>query len=130
MTNRNKVPSNWRIYHRNNDNKTDLFHFLADKIAEITVPNVIIVTKGPKVLSTSEFFLDTLDVTMKKLTLVSSCMPEGHKTIMIKANDTDIVMIALSVFPYLQSLGLQQMWVTFRQGQSQRWISMQDFHWM
>ena len=37
VTNRIKVPSNWRNFLRHNDNKTDLFHFLADKIALMTM---------------------------------------------------------------------------------------------
>ena len=61
LTNKNKVPSNWHNFLRHNDYKTDLFHFLADKIAQMTVPNIVVVTKGPGVLSTSETCLDRLD---------------------------------------------------------------------
>ena len=35
---------------------------------------------------------------------------------MIKANDTDILVLALSIFPSLQNLGLQQLWVAFGHG--------------
>ena len=61
VTNKNKVPSNWCNSLRHNDNKTDLFHFLADKIAQMTVPNIVVVTKGTNVLSISETCLDHLD---------------------------------------------------------------------
>lgn len=45
---------------------------------------------------------------------------------MIKANDTDVLVLALSVFAGLQEAGLQQMWVAFGQGQNIRWISVHD----
>ena len=111
MTNKNKVPSNWCNFLRHNDNKTDLFHFLADKIAHMTVPNMV-VTKGPDVLTTSETSLDSLDKCFHEEAdsqiFVHSrhATEEGSKAIMIKANDTDILVIALSIFPSLQDLGL------------------------
>ncbi|KAJ8414100.1 hypothetical protein AAFF_G00066980 [Aldrovandia affinis] len=36
---------------------------------------------------------------------------------MVKASDTDVVVIAVSVLQALQELGLQQLWVAFGQGQ-------------
>ena len=57
----NKVPSNWHNFLRHNDNKTGLFYFLADTIVHRTVPSMVVVTKGPDVLSTSETNLDSLD---------------------------------------------------------------------
>ena len=40
---------------------------------------------------------------------------DGTKCLVIKANDTDVLIIAISVFPSLQSLGLQNMWIEFGQ---------------
>ena len=39
--------------------KKDLFHFLADKTVQMT--NIVVVTKGPDVLNTSETCLDRLE---------------------------------------------------------------------
>lgn len=47
---------------------------------------------------------------------------------MIKANDTDILVIALNIFPSLQELGLQQLWVAFGHGVSLRWIGVHDLY--
>ena len=47
---------------------------------------------------------------------------------MIKANDSDILVIALSIFPSLQELGLQQLWVTFGHGVSLRWIGVHELY--
>ena len=116
---------------RHNDNKTDLFHFLADKIALMAVANMVVVTKGPDVLSISEINLDSLDKCFHEeadtriFVHARHATDEGSKTIMIKTNDTDIV-IAQIIFPSLQDLGLQQLWVTFGHGQSLRWIGVQS----
>ena len=40
---------------------------------------------------------------------------EGNQTLMIKANDTDVVMVAISILPSLQELGLQKLWIAFGQ---------------
>ena len=45
MTSTGKLPSNWRNFLRDSDNKTKIFHFLADKIAQMSAKNMIIVTK-------------------------------------------------------------------------------------
>ncbi len=50
MTDKTKVPPNWRSFLRDNDNKTELFEFLADKIVTLCLENVVIVTKGEHVL--------------------------------------------------------------------------------
>ena len=38
----------------------------------------------------------------------------GHA--LVKANDTDVLVIAISVLPSLQELGLENMWIAFGQG--------------
>jgi len=47
-------------------------------------------------------------------------------TIMIKASDTDVIVIAVSVLPSLQQSGLQQLWVSFGQGNNLRWITVHE----
>ena len=44
----------------------------------------------------------------------------GSKVIMVKASDTDVLVIAVSVLQTLQELGLQQLWLAFGQGQNLR----------
>jgi hypothetical protein len=43
---------------------------------------------------------------------------DGSKTIMIKASDTYVLVIAVSVLPILQDLGVEELWVAFGQGQT------------
>jgi hypothetical protein len=52
-----QVPSNWRNL-REKCNKTELFSFLAGKIAQTVMPNVVIVTKKEDAISNHTVNLD------------------------------------------------------------------------
>ena len=45
---------------------------------------------------------------------------------MIKAGDTDVLVIAVSVLPSLQQSGLQQLRVSFGQRNNLRWIPVHE----
>ena len=47
---------------------------------------------------------------------------EGSKVIIIKANDADVLGIAISVLPLLQHICIAQLWIAFGQGRYLRWI--------
>lgn len=51
VTSKGKIPQNWQNFLRDNDNKTELFNFLAQKIAQMSTPNIVIVTKEDDVAS-------------------------------------------------------------------------------
>ncbi|KAJ8046460.1 hypothetical protein HOLleu_05134 [Holothuria leucospilota] len=51
---------------------------------------------------------------------------EGSKNIIVKANGTDVLVIAVSVLPTLQEIGLRQLWIAFGQGQNLRWIPVHE----
>lgn len=68
-----------------------------------------------------------LHVDMKRLIHIifvhaKDAVMEGNKTLMIKANDTDVIVIAISTLPSLQELGLEKMWIAFGQEIHLRWI--------
>ena len=131
VTKKNTVPSNWRNFLRHNDNKMEFSQLLAEMIALMLTPNWV-VTNGPDVLSTHEIGFNGLnncyheEADSPTFVHAKFALEHGGKAIMIKANDTDVVVIALCVFPTLQRLGLEQLWVTFGQGHSLRWIGVHD----
>lgn len=47
---------------------------------------------------------------------------------MIKANDTDVLVIGVNVLPDLINIGLQSLWIEFGQEKSLRWIPVNDIH--
>ena len=50
----------------------------------------------------------------------------GHRMVMLKANDTDVLVIAITVFPVLKDQGLEKMWLAFGQGNDTRFIPVHD----
>ncbi len=124
----NKMPKNWQSFLRDDNNKTELFHFLADKIAEMHSMNVVVVTKEELALSTQVINLDNVaacsheEADTRMFVHAKQAVMEGYQTLMIKANDTDVVVIAISILPSLQELGLQKLWITFGQGKHLKWI--------
>ena len=53
---------------------------------------------------------------------------EGSKSLLVKASDTDILVIAISVMPTLQAMGLQQLWIAFGQDRNMRWIPAHELY--
>lgn len=127
-----KTPTNWASFLRNDLNKTELFEFLAHKIASMDTQNksCIIVTMGNAVLCN----LDDQDVSD-----LQGCTHEEADTRMflhagyaakhdvsdaiICSSDTDVVVIAVSLF---QRLGLKTLWIDFGRGKDHRWIPIHE----
>ncbi|KAJ8372700.1 hypothetical protein AAFF_G00277690 [Aldrovandia affinis] len=132
VTGKGKIPSNWRNFLRENDNKAELFNFLADKIARLATPNVVIVTKEEDAVSNRTINLAGVapcsheEADTRIFVHARHATEAGSKVIMVKASDTDVVIIAVSVLQALQELGLQQLWVAFGQGQHLRWVPVHD----
>ena len=53
---------------------------------------------------------------------------EGSKSLLVKASDTDILVIAISVMPTLQAIGMQQLWSAFGQSRNMRWIPAHELY--
>ena len=51
---------------------------------------------------------------------------KGHTSLIIKASDTDVLVIAISVFQILNDIGLEKLWVAFGQGVTLQWIPIHD----
>lgn len=117
---------------RDNDNKTELFIFLADKIAQMSARNKVIVTKEDDAVSTQTINMEELvpcsheEADTRIFVHARHAVRHGSKAIMIKASVTDVLVIAVSVLPSLQQSGLQQLWVSFGQGNNLRWIPVHE----
>ena len=53
---------------------------------------------------------------------------EGSKRILVKANDTDVIVIGIDAFQVLNKIGMQQLLVTYGQGKNLRWIPIHDLY--
>ncbi|KAK4304447.1 hypothetical protein Pmani_023602 [Petrolisthes manimaculis] len=132
VTGRGKVPKNWQSFMRDSSNKTELFEFLADKIVENCTDNIVYVTRGKNVVCNQMVNLGYLspcnheEADTRIFVHVKHSTEEGKKHVLIKANDTDIFVIAVNVFSNLKELGLQELWIEFGQGKNVRWIPVHD----
>ena len=118
VTNKNKIPLN---LHNSPDITTTRQTSSALWLARLLtwLKNMVVVTKGLHALSTSEISPNSLDQCFHKeadsqiFVHARHATEEDSKAIMIKANDTDVLVITLSIFPSLQDLSLQQLCVAF-----------------
>nr|XP_014351797.1 PREDICTED: uncharacterized protein LOC106706003 [Latimeria chalumnae] len=114
VTGTSKTPTNWRSFLRNDNNKTELFHFLVDKIAEISTTNTVIMTKGENIISNQMICLEDMapctheEADTHIFVHARRATMRGNKVFMINANDTDVVVIAISVLSSLKELGLEK----------------------
>ena len=51
---------------------------------------------------------------------------ECSKALMININDTDIIVMAISVLPQSQELKIETMWTVFSQGAAMKWIPIHE----
>ena len=127
-----KTPTNWRGFLRDENNKTELFHFIADKLCETETASTVVVTKEEDAISNKMMSLDAVvpcsheEADTRIFVHARDATQDGCKSLIIKANDTNVVIIAVSVLPSLQQLGLQSMWIDFGQGANARWIPVHD----
>ncbi len=119
------TPSNWKSFMREYSNKTELYNFLADKTRELCgQDSIICMTRDNGIVC---------NVQIPALTLLTPCSHEeadtrlfvhckhaaitGFTTITIKANDIDVVVIAISCFLSLANLGVEDIhkrWLPIR----------------
>ena len=82
----------------------DRFDYLAEKVVEDHSDNKVIVTKGPDALSNhpvSEISPCSHEEADTRVFLhVKDAVKEGFKTVMISANDTDVLVIAVATFSH------------------------------
>ena len=57
---------------------------------------------------------------------VKDAIAQDHKSVMIKANHTDVIVIALGHLSNLISIGLEKLWIEFGQGKNTIWIPIHD----
>jgi len=101
-----KLPSNWKNFLRNDDNKDELFQFLANaSVTQGTDDKVILSTIHKSVVSSNPVLnLDDLqpcsheEADTRILLHVKDAMNSGYKHSIIRTVDTDVVVLAVAYF--------------------------------
>jgi len=134
VTTTGELPRNWADFLRNDDNKTELFHFLSAHIVTTTVAGnkKLVVTDACHVLSCqleAELPDSALDpcsheeADTRMLLHAAHAAANGHGRIMIKTVDTDVVVVAIACFERLRA---SELWIALGVGKNLRYIAVHE----
>ena len=121
------IPVNWKSVQRSDENKNELFHYLAKNVTAIQLPGVeIITTSGVDVLSPSPVETEGLtacnheEADTRIFIHVKHASARGLKKVLnCRTVDTDVVVLAIA---YAKQLELQELWITFGVGNHFRYL--------
>lgn len=126
VANSTKIPPNWKNFLQCDANKESLFQLLASAVQEYQSPQgkQVISTKGESAVSSSSADLSDLSCTHEEvdtrlLFRASHVFHQGFTKLMIYANDTDVVVLAIAVSSVLKDC---KIWVAFGHGSKLRYI--------
>jgi len=94
--------------------------------------STITVTRGDNAISNKVRSLDAVvpcsheEADTRVFVHARDATSQGSKSITIKANDTDVVVIAVLTMPSLKELGLEKLWIASGQGASARWTPVHE----
>ena len=125
-----KMPQNWNGFLKVDENKKELFHFLATFVQDIEDGGNAITTYGSSVITNNkDIDCSSLqpctheEADTRIMVHLAHASRNGHKRIVIRTVDTDVVVLALSLFP---SLTIDKLWISFGTGKNFRYIAIHD----
>ena len=115
------IPGNWQAFLRINENKVELFSFLATRLAAQETEKQVISTLHKDVVCTHARDIAGLapgtheEVDTMMLLHVEDAMKQGYTKASIRTVDTDVVVLALAA---AERLSIDELWVAFGTGKS------------
>ena len=122
------VPTTWPLFLRADENKADLFTFLADEISS----NLVISFGKSVVITRNE---NDVGINFDEATFITPCSHEeadtrlllhvadmaraGHERIAIRTVDSNVVILANAM---LHHLNINELWILFGSGKSYRYL--------
>ncbi|KAK3925974.1 Chromosome-associated kinesin KIF4 [Frankliniella fusca] len=113
------IPKDWADYLRNSENKTELFKYLSTRFVKEmncfkhTVVSPTLSGHGGGGPADPRLVTHVYDMTRA-----------GATSVMIRSTDTDVVVLAISVYHRLAALGLQELWIHFGSGKNARHLAI------
>ena len=100
-----KVPRNWASFLRVDLNKEELFVEIANPIKNMEIPidKQVFITRKDECLSSADLDLSALapsnheEADTRIFVHVADAAKQGHRSIVVRTNDSDVVVIAVSV---------------------------------
>ena len=88
---------------------------MRNKIVEQYLQNIVVVTKGENIVSSQDATYQELahcnheEADTRMYVHLKQSVDHGHVNAMLKATDTDVLVIAVSKFPTLHEKGLEKL---------------------
>ena len=110
---------------RSDDNKKELFTFLSEQVMTIVIEGKqIVATHGTKVLCSPPLTVGSNlspclheEADTRMMVHVADAVGNGHKSIMIRTADTDVVVLAVAA---VAALSLDELWMSYGTGKSHK----------
>ena len=124
-----RPPKSWNNFLRCDENKTELFEFLADKIILAQTNAQIIVTKGDDIVCNLEIDRDLLapcnheEADTRMFVHAKHASLTGSRTLTIVSSDTDVVVLAIAAYT---DLNIDALWIAFGKRDNFRWMPIHD----
>ena len=121
MEGNKQVPNNWQEFQRIDENKSELFHLISDRIVDEEFPGEVIVTRDDEVLSSAACDLAGLmsctheEADTSMFVHATDGAEHGMNKILLRTVDTDVVVIGISM---AQQIGCDCLWFAFGTGTS------------
>lgn len=122
------IPSNWKGFLRLDENKKELFQYLAENVASINLPSVeVISTAGVDVISPADVDKQGLapcnheEADTRIFVHAKHASLNGLKKILLRTVDTDVVVLAAAFFRELQ---VEELWIAYGVGKHLRYLSI------
>ena len=123
------LPSNWSAFLHVDDNKSELFHFLATELASVPVPadTLLVVTNGQDAICNphESSNIDELrpcsheEADTRMFLHAAQAAKLGYRNVLIRTVDTDVVVLAVAL---QQKVQYAELWIEFVSGGKVRYI--------
>ena len=134
----NKLPRNWKEFLRVDQNKQELFKFLAECVTSIDAEKQVISTHDKQVLSIMPISRDNIarlapcnheEADTRMLLHAADAVQCGFTKILLRTVDTDVLVLAIAFVEKLQEFQGNQtieLWVGFGTGAHLRYVAAHD----
>ena len=123
------IPGNWQAFLRIDENKVELFTFLATMAATIQTEKQIISTLHKNVLCSQPRDVAGLapcsheEADTRMLLHVVDAVNQGHTKVSIRTVDTDVVVLAVTA---CEHLNIEELWIAFATGKNFRFLAAHE----
>ena len=125
----NAIPGNWQEFLRIDDNKVELFSFLATCVTALDAGKQIISTHHAEVLCTQSRDTSGLapctheEADTRILLHLEDAVKEGYTKVSVRTVDTDVLVLAVTAAQYLNTT---ELWVAFGTGKGFRHLAAHE----